>query len=66
MARSTRMPKTSPGNTIHDRRGDAAPVSWSNGPRLSWITAVIHHQLLRFHQMNHGYGAAALVASWLW
>ena len=32
----------------------------------SWITNVIHQILLRFHQMNHGYGVAASVACWLW
>jgi hypothetical protein len=26
--------------------------------RSSWIIDIIHEKLLRFHQMNHGYGVA--------
>jgi hypothetical protein len=30
---------------------------------MPWIIVIIHEKLRRFHQMNHGYGAAAWVAS---
>jgi hypothetical protein len=55
-ARSIRSP-------IQTRAHSTNQVPGKDVPQYSWIFSIIHHELRRFHQMNHGYGAAAWVAS---